>query len=55
MPFGNYEGTPMQDVPAKYLLFLFDNGTRGDVTDYIKRSMSALRQDCPDWIHPRER
>ena len=59
MPFGKYKGTPMQDVPANYLLWLWDNGLkekflsdseRSEVHQYIKDSMSALKQECPDWI-----
>ena len=59
MPFGKYKGTPMQDVPASYLLWLWDNGLkersqitldRIEVRQYIKDSMSALKQECPDWI-----
>jgi uncharacterized protein (DUF3820 family) len=60
MPFGKYgpkprgEGRLMQDVPASYFHYLWINGLREDklhpVSDYIKRSMSALKKDHPDGI-----
>jgi uncharacterized protein (DUF3820 family) len=54
MPFGKYKGTPMQDVPASYLHWLWTNGLENDkhspVADYVRRSLSALKQEHPDLI-----
>ena len=49
MPFGKHKGMPMQDVPASYLHWLWANGKTRDkwcpVADYIRRSLSALKQE----------
>ncbi len=54
MPFGKHKGVPMQDVPASYLHYLWQNGMKEDrqspVADYIRRSLSALRVEHPDLI-----
>lgn len=54
MPFGKYTGTPMQDVPAQYLHWLWTNGKKHDracpVADYIRRNLSALKQEHKDGI-----
>jgi hypothetical protein len=54
MPFGKYKGTMMQDVPAHYLHWLWTNGKQSDkqcaVADYIRRNLSALKQENPDAI-----
>lgn len=54
MPFGKHKGTPMQDVPASYLHYLWQNGLRTDtanpVADYIQRNLSALKREHPDGI-----
>ena len=55
MPFGKYEGKPMQDVPASYLHWLWSNGMREKVgrnyvADYIKENLHALKQEHPDGI-----
>lgn len=54
MPFGQYKGRKMGDVPAAYLLYLWDDGvhaqTDRDIHKYIKECMSALLQDAPDHI-----
>lgn len=59
MPFGKYgprpkgEGRKMKDVPAEYLLWLWDNGVHAqpnkDVHQYIKNAWGALTQDAPDY------
>lgn len=52
MPFGKHKGEPMQDVPASYFHYLWHNGLREDkqsnVASYIRRNLSALKQDHPD-------
>lgn len=54
MPFGKHKGKRLEDVPASYLLWLWDDGwwqRRGEpLHEYIKTSFSALLQDCPDYI-----
>jgi hypothetical protein len=54
MPFGKYRDTPMQDVPADYLFWLWTNGMEHDkkspVADYIRRNLSALSQEYPDGL-----
>lgn len=59
MPFGKHAGTRMQDVPASYLLWLWNEGIRpGDVREYIERNLSALEKEDPNTIilnDPRKR
>jgi hypothetical protein len=54
MPFGKHRGKRMEDVPASYLLWLWDNGVWQEpnkpIHDYIKSSWSALLHDCKDYI-----
>ena len=58
MPFGKYKGTPMQDVPASYLHWLWTNDRDpmrqkakfDPVADYIQRNRSVLEQEHPDGI-----
>lgn len=46
MPFGKYEGTPMQDVPPYYLRWLKENGCSNQlVANYIHNSWDAIRQE----------
>lgn len=44
----------MQDVPASYFHYLWSNGMKddkqSDVADYIRRNLSALRQEYKDGI-----
>jgi hypothetical protein len=54
MPWGQYKGKPMQNVPASYLHWLWCNGKREDkacpVADYIRRNIQALKMEYPDGI-----
>ncbi len=53
MPFGKHKGIPMQDVPADYLHYLWQNGLSKDkkpVAIYIRRCLNALKQETPDLI-----
>ncbi|TXH52713.1 MAG: hypothetical protein E6Q97_14945 [Desulfurellales bacterium] len=54
MPFGAHRGTPMQDVPARYLHWLWTNGKREDarcpVAAYIRKNLDALKKEHPDGI-----
>jgi hypothetical protein len=54
MPWGKHKGVPMQDVPARYLFWLWTEGGKEletrtcPVADYISRNLSALEQEYPD-------
>lgn len=55
MPWGKYKGTPMQDVPADYLFWLWTEKGKKDnrsceVADYIRRNLATLQQEYPDGI-----
>lgn len=54
MPFGKHKGELMQDVPAAYLHYLWQSGMKddhtGNVADYIRRNLSALKQEHPDGV-----
>jgi hypothetical protein len=54
MPFGKHKGDLMQDVPARYLHWLYSNGKKDDrrcpVADYIRRNLNALKQEYSDGI-----
>lgn len=53
MPFGEHKGTPMQDVPVNYLHYLWTRGLKTEkkpVANYIRRSLSALKQENKDLI-----
>lgn len=54
MPFGKYKGDKMEDVPARYLHWLWTNGKEKDmgcpVADYIRRNKSALETEYKDAI-----
>lgn len=46
MPFGIHKGTSMANVPAEYLLWLYDNGKCSqEVRDYIEDNLDVLRQE----------
>ena len=42
MPFGQYKGQKLANVPAHYLLFLFRNERAGRITEYIRANMDVL-------------
>ena len=54
MPFGKHKGIPMQDVPASYLHYLWQNGMKANLTDrvalYIRKSLDALKSENADLI-----
>lgn len=51
MPFGKHKGKRLEDVPADYFLWLWNDGvTHEGVRGYIVKSFSALVQECPDKI-----
>jgi len=44
MPFGKHNGTAMANVPADYLLWLYENNKcTPDVREYITDNLDALR------------
>lgn len=44
MPFGVHKDEKMANVPAKYLLFLYDNNKcTSQVKDYIVENLDVLR------------
>lgn len=60
MPFGKYKGTPLQDVPADYLHYLWSSGLKNpnqqptswneSLHHYIKKNLHALKKELPDAI-----
>lgn len=58
MPFGKFKGTPMQDVSASYLHWLWTNDRDpmkqrvkvDPVADYISRNLPALKAEHTDGI-----
>jgi len=54
MPYGKHKGEKLGDVPARYLLWLWDNGKsdlpRGEdaVADYISKNLRLLESECDD-------
>ena len=45
MPFGEHEGKKLANVPAHYLIWLFDNDRAGRVKRYIENNLDALREE----------
>lgn len=44
--FGLHKGKRLIDIPASYLIYLYDNGlTNGPLGDYIKENMDVLRKE----------
>lgn len=44
MPWGKYKGDKMINVPASYLLWLYDMGkVYGEVKEYIKDNLEVLQ------------
>ncbi len=41
MPFGVHKGIKMANVPAKYLIWIYEQNL--DVMSYIKENMDAIR------------
>lgn len=49
MPFGKYKNEKMANVPAEYLIWLYDNDKcSGDVKDYIAENMDVLKQEIKE-------
>ncbi len=44
MPYGKYKDTPMGEVPADYLLWLYENNkVNGHVARYIEENLDTLK------------
>ena len=56
MPFGKFQGKPMQDVPVEYLHYLWQSGLKREpegfrpVADYIRANLNALKLENKDLI-----
>lgn len=54
MPFGKHKGKRLDQVPASYLLWLWDDGwwQRADepLGAYLADCFSALCEECPDYL-----
>lgn len=51
MPFGAYKEKEMQDVPASYLIWLYDNNKCfGGVKKYIEENLETLRLEVKQKI-----
>lgn len=49
MPYGKHKGTPMEQVPASYLLWLYDNNrTTDQVRAYIVDNRAVLEKEMKD-------
>lgn len=47
MPFGKYAGRRVIEVPAVYLLWLFNNGiNHPDVKEYILANLEVLKKEA---------
>jgi uncharacterized protein (DUF3820 family) len=45
MPFGKYKGDKMENVPASYLIWLYDkNKCNNYVRKYIKDNLDVLKE-----------
>lgn len=46
MPYGKYKGKQMADVPADYLIWLFENGKcSATVRLYVEQNMDCLKEE----------
>lgn len=50
MPFGQYQGTKLKDVPASYLLFLMEREIvdKGPLKNYILDNMKVLEKEASE-------
>lgn len=56
MPYGKHQGKRMIDVPAFYLLWLYDQDINpGPVRDYIENNLQALNKETGKNIKLRTR
>ena len=51
MPFGAHKGKRLIDVPAQYLLWLYENNKCvGHLKNYIQDNLDVLKQEKPSII-----
>lgn len=56
MPFGKHKGSKMANVPADYLLFLYNKDLPdGNVKEYIFDNLEALEAESFDKVARKER
>lgn len=49
--FGKYKGTSFDDLPAKYLKYLYDNEiAKGELLDYIEQNMDGIKKQIADGL-----
>lgn len=50
MPMGKHKGDKMQDVPAKYLLYIYENNMCSNerVKEYIESNLNVIKQQAKD-------
>lgn len=49
MPYGKYKGKKMANVPARYLMWLYDNNKCSDaVLKYIIKNMQEIKEELND-------
>lgn len=49
MPFGKYEGVMMRNVPASYLMWLYENKCNNmKVANYIWNNFDAINDELPE-------
>ena len=52
MPFGKHKGGQLINVPASYLIWLYDNQMRnGALKNYIEDNLDVLRQEIKEQKH----
>lgn len=46
MPYGKYKGVEMQEVPASYLIWLYENDKCSDsVKEYVEDNLEILKSE----------
>lgn len=46
MPFGKHKGEKLANVPAEYLIWLYENGKcYGDLKEYIRENLDTLKAE----------
>lgn len=49
MPFGKYKGTELDEVPASYLMWLYENDCKEPfVKSYIEKNLDGIKKQIED-------
>ena len=49
MPFGKHKNKKMEDIPADYLLWVYNNvEMRGGLKDYIQANINGIKKEVED-------